>query len=82
MPLEMSSDQRAQVMGTIIGLHLAGSVEGIADTLWPLIRDMVLEAAARECMTEAKEHPHAWDRLRKRSAEACAKRIRAMKGKP
>jgi hypothetical protein len=70
MPLEPSEEQRMAIEGAIAD-GLEGDIEGLDIDPWPawaLIRDMVLEAAAREC-----------DRYTMAFAAA---RIRAMKGTP
>jgi hypothetical protein len=63
-PLEPSPGQREQIVDAIgdfagrlsklpgyygIALSIPAAAPGIVETVWPLIRDMALEAAALEC---------------------------------
>lgn len=75
MALEPTAEQTDFIAAKLLHLFGTEAVDAImaVEELWPLIRDMVLEAAAQEC--EQVPQPSA-DEL------ACARSIRAMKGEP
>lgn len=74
MSLEPTSEQLAEVGGTIVGLTIAGAqpLSRIARAVWQIVANQVLEAAAETCM-----RPVPYQRICD-----CAARILDMKGKP
>lgn len=79
MPLEPTNDEAFALAGYLATATTIGETRAmhVVMMLWPHIRDMVLEAAAREC-----ELPQAQDDWVPEIAQQCARDIRAMKGTP
>lgn len=74
MPLEPTEEQR-ETIADLLAEGGFGQIYPTVDAVFALIRDMVLEAAAREC-----ELPQAQDDWVPEIAQQCARDIRAMKG--
>jgi hypothetical protein len=74
-PLEPTEEQLDDIQD-LGGGHTRAELR---EHVWPLIRDMVLDAAARECERPVVI-PGMWDVAPDK--DECARRIRAMKGAP
>lgn len=74
MSLELTEEQGNRIAERLAYLFSAEAADALAavDEIWPLIRDMVLDATADVCDSEARDDG---------TAQRCAAAIRALKGK-
>jgi hypothetical protein len=99
MTLEPTPEQLNAITAAVYGpdgAYGGWPTHATARSAWPLIRDMVLESAAKECEVAMGEAQRAeaflatgfdlgleqLEYARRKGAEKCLTRIRAMKGKP